>query len=51
MQSKKISISIGGAGFIGGHLAEALVNKNFEVIVVDNLSTGINTNLEKKKNV
>ncbi len=30
----------GGAGFIGSHLAEALVAGGFEVAVVDNLSTG-----------
>ena len=30
----------GGAGFIGSHLAEALVNRGEEVVVLDNLSTG-----------
>ncbi|MCK4887220.1 MAG: SDR family NAD(P)-dependent oxidoreductase [Planctomycetes bacterium] len=30
----------GGAGFIGSHLAEALLNSGQEVVVVDNLSTG-----------
>ncbi|MCP4649355.1 MAG: NAD-dependent epimerase/dehydratase family protein [PVC group bacterium] len=30
----------GGAGFIGSHLAEYLLDQNHEVIVVDNLSTG-----------
>lgn len=30
----------GGAGFIGGHLAERLVAEGHEVSVVDNLSTG-----------
>ena len=30
----------GGAGFIGSHLAEALLERNDEVFVLDNLSTG-----------
>ncbi|MFH1801657.1 MAG: NAD-dependent epimerase/dehydratase family protein [archaeon] len=34
----------GGAGFIGSHLVDALVDKN-EVIVLDNLSTGKKENL------
>lgn len=30
----------GGAGFIGSHLAEELINNGHQVIVLDNLSTG-----------
>ena len=30
----------GGAGFIGSHLSEYLIDLNHEVVVVDNLSTG-----------
>ncbi len=30
----------GGAGFIGSHLAEELLNRGHEVWVVDNLATG-----------
>lgn len=36
---KKIFIT-GGAGFIGSHLTDILVNEDREVIVYDNLSTG-----------
>jgi UDP-glucose 4-epimerase len=35
----------GGAGFIGSHLAEVLVGRGDEVIVLDNLSTGRTENL------
>ena len=30
----------GGAGFVGSHLAEALLERGDEVHVIDNLSTG-----------
>lgn len=36
----------GGAGFIGSHLAERLLENGDEVIVIDNLSTGRLANLE-----
>lgn len=36
----------GGAGFIGSHLAEALVAQGDDVTVIDNLSTGYEHNLE-----
>jgi len=35
----------GGAGFIGSHLVETLVKKNWEVVVVDNLGAGRLVNL------
>ncbi len=35
----------GGAGFIGSHLAEALVNRGENVRVIDNFSTGSRDNL------
>ncbi len=37
----------GGAGFIGSHLCENLLNSGHKVIVVDNLITGEKTNLSK----
>lgn len=40
----------GGAGFIGSHLTEALVNKGHEITVVDNLSRGKLQNLIIIKN-
>jgi len=30
----------GGAGFVGSHLAEALLDRGDEVFIIDNLSTG-----------
>ncbi len=39
------SLITGGAGFIGSHLAEALVARGEEVIVLDDLSTGSVENL------
>ena len=35
----------GGAGFIGSHLAESLISRGDEVVVLDNLSTGSIENL------
>jgi len=37
----------GGCGFIGSHLVESLAEKNFDVVVFDNLSTGHLHNLGK----
>lgn len=35
----------GGAGFIGSHLADGLIEKGHRVVVVDNLSTGCRENI------
>jgi UDP-glucose 4-epimerase len=39
----------GGAGFIGSHLSEALLEEGHEVFVLDNLSTGSIDNIEHLK--
>jgi len=43
-KQNKILIT-GGAGFIGSHLAERLLEKNHEVVVIDDLSTGSKDNI------
>jgi UDP-glucose 4-epimerase len=40
------SLVTGGAGFIGSHLAESLLEKGHDVVVLDNLSTGRLQNLD-----
>ena len=40
----------GGAGFIGSHLVDSLIESNYEVIVMDNISTGRIENLESARN-
>ena len=44
---KKVLIT-GGAGFIGHHLANELIDLNFKVNILDNLSTGKKSNIPKK---
>lgn len=36
----------GGAGFIGSNLCEYFVNNGFDVVFLDNLSTGFRHNIE-----
>lgn len=42
----KKTIITGGAGFIGSHIAEELVQQGYKVIVLDNLRTGFKENLD-----
>ncbi len=44
-KSKKYYLVIGGAGFIGSHLADILIKDGHSVTVIDNLSTGKRENV------
>ncbi|MBL7979735.1 MAG: SDR family NAD(P)-dependent oxidoreductase [Bacteroidetes Order II. Incertae sedis bacterium] len=46
-QNERHCLITGGAGFIGSHLAEALLKEGCAVTVVDNLATGRQANLAK----
>ncbi len=47
MSEKALMLVTGGAGFIGSHLAGALLSEGFRVRVVDNLATGRLSNLAR----
>jgi UDP-glucose 4-epimerase len=50
---RKISVVTGGAGFLGSHITDYLINKGHKVYVIDNLSTGHKNNIKhhlKNKN-
>lgn len=46
----KKAVVTGGAGFIGSHLTELLLKKGYDVLVIDNFSTGRTDNLQFLKN-
>lgn len=48
--SKEKALVTGGAGFIGSHLVDRLLEEGHEVIVIDNFSNGRMENLSKHKN-
>jgi UDP-glucose 4-epimerase len=41
----KRALVTGGAGFIGSHIADALLDRGFQVVVIDDLSTGRRENV------
>lgn len=47
MEDCKNVLITGGAGFIGSHVGDLLFEKGYKVIVVDNLSSGFDYNLNK----
>jgi len=42
----KTCVVTGGAGFLGSHLCDLLLDKNYQVLCVDNLITGSKKNIE-----
>jgi UDP-glucose 4-epimerase len=44
-QARRRYLITGGAGFIGSHVSEALINSGHQVVALDNLSTGSETNV------
>jgi UDP-glucose 4-epimerase len=47
MMSKPIAVVTGGAGFIGSHMVDVLVEDGFAVRVIDNLTGGREANLSR----
>ena len=45
MEKRKRVLVTGGAGFIGSHLCERLLDLGYEVICMDNLFTGQKDNI------
>ena len=43
------AVVTGGAGFIGSHIVDELINRGIETFVIDNLSTGTMENLKQHK--
>ena len=42
---QKTYLVTGGAGFIGSHLVESLISRDYRVLVIDDLSSGHLSNL------
>ncbi len=45
---KTKAIVTGGAGFIGSYIVDYLISEGMEVIIIDNLSTGREQNINPK---
>lgn len=48
---KKRAIVTGGAGFIGHHLVKRLNHLGYQILIIDNLSTGFEKNITLSENV
>jgi UDP-glucose 4-epimerase len=44
----KVAVT-GGAGFIGSNLTRRLISEDYDVVIVDDLSTGLLSNIDKEK--
>ena len=51
MFNKKLYLITGGAGFIGSHLIDYLINSGHRVLCIDDLSTGSKKNLTNNKSI
>jgi len=47
IMGKKVLVT-GGAGFIGSHIVDLLIDNNYKVVIVDDLSSGREENVNKK---
>lgn len=50
MENCKNVLITGGAGFIGSHVSDLLISNGYNVIVIDNLSSGSDSNINNKAN-
>ena len=48
MNKKQNILVTGGAGYIGSHIVEKLINKKKNIFIVDNLSSGFKKLINKK---
>jgi nucleoside-diphosphate-sugar epimerase len=46
MQNNRYALITGGAGFIGSHMSQKLVNNNYKLIIIDNLFRGSLENIK-----